>query len=458
MGARAQARARARRRRGGALAGAVALALAATACGGGDGGGGGGASLTISANAVAGGKNAEEAAWIEDWVIPAFEEHMRERGTEVEVSFESSGVDDEQYKTRLALDLQAGTGPDIMTLDGIWVGEFAQAGYIEPLDNADWDGWEQIPEAVRALATYDGDLYGIPWGTDGRVLFYNKTLFAEVGLPADWQPTGWDDILDAARALAGLDGVTPIQLNAGTAMGEATTMQGVLPLLAGTGAEVHDGSGWTGADDGLADVLGLYEEVYGGGLGDPVLQQETQGRDKSFARFAEGGVGILVESDYFWRSVLSPDGTAPMADRDEAVGWARIPAQRPGGGVDGQDFVSTSGGSVRVVNPHGDDPGLATELLEFMNSAEAITAAVDGTPRITARDDVNARVLADDPMLTFVAEEVLPITTYRPPLAAYPQVSVLLQEATAAVASGESTAREAADAYAEAVAEIDGGD
>ncbi|WP_052851976.1 extracellular solute-binding protein [Streptomyces avicenniae] len=445
-----------------ALAGTVALGAALTACGGGsDEEGDGGARLTISANAVAGGKNTEEAAWIEEWVIPAFEEAQAAAGTPVDVSFEPSGVDDEQYKTRLALDLQAGSGPDIMTLDGIWVGEFAQAGYVEPLPAAtqEWDGWAQIPEAVQQLATYEGERYGIPWGTDGRVLFYNRTLFAEAGLPADWQPTSWDDILTAAEALAGLDDVIPVQLNAGTAMGEATSMQGLLPLLAGTGEEIHDGSAWTGASDGLVEALELYEDVYGGGLGDPVLQQEAQGRDRSFARFAEGGVGILVEGDYFWRSVLNPEGgTAPMADRDEAVGWARIPAVRPGAGVGGQDFVSMSGGSVRVVNPAGDNAELAYELMEFMNSAEAITAAVGDNARITARDDVNATVLAGDPLLSYIADEVLPLTTFRPPLAAYPQVSVLLQEATAAVAAGDDTPREAADAYAEGLAEVTGGD
>ncbi|MDT0342923.1 extracellular solute-binding protein [Streptomyces litchfieldiae] len=446
-------------RRATALAGAVGTGLVLAACGGsGSDGDGGAIELTISANAATGGKNTEEAEWIEEWVIPAFEAEQRDRGVEVDVSFEPSGVDDEQFKTRLALDLQAGAGPDILTLDGIWVGEFAQAGYIEPLPDTDWDGWSQIPEAVQQLAAFEDQLYGIPWGTDGRVLFYNKELFAEAGLPADWQPTSWAEITEAAEALAGLDGVTPIQLNAGTAMGEATTMQGLLPLLAGAGEEIHDGEEWTGASAGLTEALAFYEEIYGGGLGDPVLQEEAQGRDKSFERFAAGEIGILVEGDYFWRSVINPDGgTAPMDNRDEAVGWALIPAAEPGAGVGGQDFVSMSGGSVRVVNPASDHADVAYELLTFMNSAEAITAAVEGDARITARTDVNDQVLAGDPLLSFIAEEVLPLTTFRPPLAEYPQVSVLLQEATAAVAAGDSSPEEAAADYAEGLGEVAGG-
>ncbi len=446
-------------RRSRVLAGAVGAGIVLTACGGSDSGGdGGGVELVISANAAAGGKNTEEAEWIENWVIPEFEAAQSERGVDVDVSFEPSGVDDEQFKTRLALDLQAGSGPDIMTLDGIWVGEFAQAGYIEPMPDTDWEGWDQIPDAVQQLASFDGEVYGIPWGTDGRVIFYNKELFAEAGLDEEWQPTSWADILDAAEALAELDGVTPVQLNAGTAMGEATTMQGVLPLLAGTGEEIHDGQDWAGATAGLEEVLGLYEDIYGAELGDPVLQQEAQGRDKSFERFAAGEVGMLVEGDYFWRSVVNPEGgTAPMENRDEAVGWALIPAVEPGAGVNGQDYVSTSGGSVRVANPAGDNAELAQELLTFMNSAEAITAAAEGDTRITARTDVNDQVLSGDPMLGFIADEVLPITTFRPPLAEYPQVSVLLQEATGSVSSGDSSPAEAAATYEEGVGEVAGG-
>jgi multiple sugar transport system substrate-binding protein len=448
-----------------ALAGVGAVTLGLAACGGSGDGDGGAVELTIALNAISGGKNAEEADWVEGWVIPRFEEQQRKAGVEVDVSFEASGVDDEQYKSRLALDLQSGSGPDIFSLDGIWLGEFAEAGYIAPLSetspaSADWEGWEHIPEAVQQLSAFDGELYGIPAGTDARVLFYNKELFREAGLPEDWQPTSWAEILDAAEALGGLDGVTPIQLNAGTAMGEATTMQGLLPFLAGAGEEVYADGAWTGATAGMEQTLGLYEDIYGGddSLGDPDLQRETQGRDKSFEQFAAGEIGILAEGDYFWRDVIGPDAdVAPMADRDETVGYAMIPAVQPGQGVRGQDFASMSGGGVRVLNPASDNADLAYELLEFMHSPEAFEASMPSGPRITARTDVNEEVLADDPFLAYLAEEVLPLTSYRPALAVYPQVSVLLQEATAAVVGGDSAA-DAAAAYQEDLEELIGDD
>ncbi|ACQ80797.1 extracellular solute-binding protein family 1 [Beutenbergia cavernae DSM 12333] len=463
----------ARRRVAVAFASLAAVSLAA-ACSGGGGGGGeetsgegsdGPVTLTITANAISGGKNAAEADWIRDWVIPEFEAAMEAEGRDVTVEFLEEGVDDEDYKTKIALDLQSGEGADIIGIDGIWVGEFAEAGYIQPLSDVggsavdEWEGWDQMSESVQNAMSFEGDRYGVPQGADGRVLYYNKDLFAEAGLPEDWSPTSWDEVLDAARSLAEIDGVVPIQLNAGTAMGEATTMQGLLPLLAGTGTEVYSDGMWNGDTQGLRDVLTAYRTIYvDEGLGDPILQQEAAGRDNSFAQFAAGEIGILLEGDYFWRSVINPEegvGTAPMENRDDVVGYTLIPAQEPGAGVEGRDFVSMGGGTGRVLNPNSENAELSWELLAFMNSAEAFQARVEGTVSITPRDDVNAEVLASDPMLTFVSENVLPINSYRPGLAAYPQVSVALQEATAAVVSGTSP-EDAAAAYEEALIGIVG--
>ncbi len=454
----------------GAIAGTAVLALGLAACSGDDGDAGDGdtrsgdaVTLTLVLNAIAGGKNAAEADWVENWVIPEFEAAMAEEGQEVEVVFEAQGVDDEDYKTKIALDLQSGGGADIIGMDGIWVGEFAEAGYIEPLEAvggpavAEWEGWEQIPEAVQNALAFEGERYGVPQGADGRVLFYNKELFAEAGLPAEWEPTSWEDILDAGRALKQIEGVIPIQLNAGTPMGEATTMQGVLPMLVGTGAEVWSDGMWIGGSEELGEVLELYRTIYvDEELGDPILQQEAAGRDTSFSLFAQGEVGILLEGDYFWRAVVHPEvGTAPMENRDEVVGYTRIPAQEPGAGINGQDYVSMSGGTGRVLNPNSENPELAWELLAFMNSAEAFEARAEGTINITPREDVNATLLEGEEMLTYVSEEVLPITAYRPGLAAYPEVSLALQEATAAVVAGTSVEDALAD-YGQSVAGIVG--
>ncbi|HEX6472988.1 MAG TPA: extracellular solute-binding protein [Streptosporangiaceae bacterium] len=435
-----------------ALIAASGLVLAG--CSGAASGGGGTTTLRISANSIKGGKNTAKAQWITDYVIPKFEQLEKSKGTKVDVKFEGTGVDDGPFKQKTALDLKTGVAADLIEIDGIWVGEFAQAGYIKPLDQTvgaragQWDGWSQIPPPVQAIMSFNGQRYGLPTGTDGRVLFYNKKLFAQAGLPTDWQPKSWDDVLAAGRKLKAIKGVTPIQLNAGTAMTEATTMQGVLPLLVGTGQEIYANGRWQGDTPQLRDVLGLYKTIYSTGLGDPKLQQSAQGRDESFARFARNKVGMLLESDYFWREVVGPTAdVAPMKDRDQTVGYTLIPAMKPGGGIRGQDAVSMSGGVGWVLNPRTKNAALAWDLLTFMQSHDAVKEEVRRTAvGISPRNDVNAETLAGDPLLNFIATKVLPITAVRPGLAAYPQVSTALQKATGDVVAGASV-DQAAKAY-----------
>lgn len=414
-------------------------------------------SLTVASNSISGGKNAADADWYANYVIPKFTEMEKAKGVNVTLKFQPSGVDDEQYKAKMALDLKSKSGADVIALDGIWVGEFAEAGYIKPLKDVvgpsvdQWDGWAQIPKAVQANASYNNQTYGVPAGTDGRVLYFNKKLFQQAGLPADWQPKSWQEIIDAGTKLKSISGVTPIQINAGTAMGEATTTQGALPLLVGTGAQIYQDNKWQGNTPNMQAVLGFYKTLVDQGLEDKNLQLSAKGRDESFSAFAQNKIGILLEGDYFWRSVINPDkGSAPMANRNSDVGWALIPAKTPGAGIKGQDFVSMSGGGGTFINPNTKFPQQAWDLVQFMSSPDAIKASLNGAARITARQDVNAEVLSKDPLLNFVSTKVLPITAYRPGLAVYPQVSQAIQQATADIVSGKSVA-DAGSAYQSAV-------
>ena len=429
--------------------------------------------LTIGANAVVGGKNDLEASWVTNYIIPNFEKQMAAAGDPVDVRFQGTGVADEAYKTQLALDLKTGGGADVVDIDDIWVGEFAQAGYIKPLTTVvgssvnSWDGWNVIPKAVKSDMAFEGKQYGVPTGPDGRVIYYNKDLFQQAGLPAKWQPKSWADILATARKLkAKLPSVTPLQWNAGTAMGEATTAQGFLPLLAGTGKQIYDTpqKKWLGNTKNIRDVLRFYQQVYRSKpqLGDPDLQLRADGRDRSFQEFSKGQIAMLGEGDYLWRSVINPTvGIDPMSTRDTAIGWALIPAERPHSGVQGpafkkpQSYVSLSGGGGRVINPHTAHPKEAWQLLAFMNSKDAWMKYVSTQPRITPRSDVNKETLYKDPLLGFVARNVLPITTYRPGFAVYPQVSVLLQLASQQVVAGESV-QKAAQNYQKALVKLVG--
>lgn len=423
--------------------------------------------LSIESNSIVGGKNSSGAEWITQYVIPRFTAAEQAKGVNVHVNFQGDGSDDNSFRQKVILNLRTGGGSDILEIDGTDVGDFASGNLIQPLETTvgsstvdSWAGWKDIPQAVQQLDTYNGQRYGIPIGTDGRVLFFNKKLFAQAGLPANWQPASWADIISAAQALKKLPGVTPIQLDGGTAMGETTTMNGFLPMLAGAGTLIYSNGKWQGNTKAVRQALGLYQQIYSTGLGDPTLQQEAKGRDQSFAEFTQNKIGILAESDYFWRSVISPTvGNDKMPDRNSAVGWAMIPAVNAGAGVGGQNFVSMSGGAVRVINPHTKYPQQAWDLLTFMASAPAVIAYeqtyLKGSTQVMAQADVNSQLLSGDPLLSYISTKVLPYTHYRPSDGNYPKVSQLIAQATEDVISGKS-ANDAAAAYAQALAGIVG--
>lgn len=413
-----------------------------------------------------GGVSGAELEWLTNSVKPAFEEMMAAEGTPVTVELlDSSNVSGEDQKQQYVLDLSVGEGSDLMTFDGFWLPEFVDGGLLQPVtelvgeEALTWEGWEQIPDGIKNILGYNGNIYGIPRGTDVRVIWYNRDILEQAGLSRDWQPTSWAELLDAARAIKeNVADVTPLQLNAGTAMGEASTLQGYMMALLGAGHHIYDfeQNKWIVRSQAILDTLNLYQTIYiTEELGDDRWQLVENGRDLSFEAFANGQVGMLVEGDFLWRSVLVEGGTFPMENRDERVGFALMPAQEVGAGFNGQDFVTISGGTGFVVNPNTEHPQEAWKLLTFMFSKEQVDALQVLQPRIRARLDVSVQ---NDETMSALVTSALPLTTIRPQLPAYNQVSEQARLMTERVVSGEMTPEDAMDAYATAVTEIVGAD
>jgi multiple sugar transport system substrate-binding protein len=213
-----------------------------------------------------------------------------------------------------------------------------------------------------------------------------------------------------------------------------------------------DQNKWIVSSPAILDALNFYKTVYvDEKLGDARMQLAADGRDQSFAAFAEGKIAMLVEGDFFWRSAILNQIDADT--RNAEVSWAKMPAETPGMGYKGQDFVTISGGTGWVINPNTDHPAEAWALLAFMSSQDAQLEFEQINPRINFRDDVP---VANDPVMSAMADALLPVTTVRPLLPDYPKVSAEAQLMTERVVSGEMSPEEAMQAYDEAVTEIVG--
>jgi len=413
--------------------------------------------LDITCRCVIGGVNSATAEWIEQSVIPAFEA----ANPDITVTLNQFGGEDAQLTQQLALDFSTGAGPDISGFDGFLIPSFAEGGLLKSLDELigepyeTWEGWDHISPGIRSILSYQGETYGVGLGTDVRMIHVREDLLEKAGIPADWQPTSWSDVLEAARTLKDSGVEFPLQLNAGVAMGEATTMQGYWMALLGTGEGVTDESGkYIVASQGILDTLNLYKTIYvDEDLGDQRAQLLADGRNRTFANFRDGKTAMLVEGDWFYRSVTAPGAEFEVADRDTVMSWKEMPAQEPGAGIHGQDFVSISGGTGYVINPNTDSPQEAWKFLAYMMSQEQMTAFQDYQPGIRSRDDVP---IPDSAFLTETSQTLLPLTTARPNDANYNSVSQEIQRMTEAVVSGELSPEEAMAQYKASVIGIVG--
>jgi multiple sugar transport system substrate-binding protein len=259
-------------------------------------------------------------------------------------------------------------------------------------------------------------------------------------------------VLDAARAVKKVKPDSfPLQINAGTAMGEATTLQGWYMVILGTGVNVYnfETGKYVVKGQPILDALNLYKKIYiDEKLGDARLQLLKDGRDRSFLAFRDGQIAMLVEGDFMWRTVLA-SGSTKLENRAELVGWAKMPAMAPGKGIRKQDYVTASGGNGYVLNPNTKNPADAWALASFMFSKASLDYIQTFEPRIRSRDDVP---VPNEPVMTALGKELLPLTTIRPADANYSKVvSPEIQKMTERVVSGEMTPQQAMEAYAAAV-------
>lgn len=416
--------------------------------------------LTVMCRCMEGSVNSNLFIWLRTYVVPTFEERMAEEGVQVTVTLREFDGSDEDLREAYAGELSNQGGADVMAFDGFWIPEFFANGLVKPLAEIAgpevhaWSGWEQIADPIESLMMYQGQRFGIPNGTDVRVIFYRTDLFERAGIPVPWQPHSWDDILIAARQLKTAGVPVPVQLNAGMSMGEATTMQGYFMALLGAGEHMYDFEvqKWIVSSPAILNTLNFYKTLYvDEALGDATMQLAEDGREQSFVAFGDGEIGMLMEGDFFWRSVLFNE--MGVEDRRAFVAWTPMPAMTPGAGYRGQDYVTISGGGGWILNPNTAHPEIAWQLITHMAEVDAVRAFQLAQPRISFRNDVPT---AGDTTMTDMADAVRELSTVRPQLPEYPALSVEVQRMTERVVSGEMTPEEAMAAYAEAVVALVG--
>jgi multiple sugar transport system substrate-binding protein len=124
----------------------------------------------------------------------------RHEGLDIEVRYIE--IPSNQTRDAMLQALANGTAIDLVSLDQIWLGEFAQKGLLTDLTNYTnkWGRFSDWYQANWDGGAYNGRVYGIWAWTDIRGLWYWKDLLGKAGIDPNSMRT-WDGYIAAAKKL-----------------------------------------------------------------------------------------------------------------------------------------------------------------------------------------------------------------------------------------------------------------
>jgi multiple sugar transport system substrate-binding protein len=234
------------------------------------------------------------------------------------------------------------TGTDLMSMDPVFVAEFAQAGFLDPVPAADADTFTRnaVKPSVEA-STWKGQLIAAPMWANTQLLWYRKSVAKAAGLDMN-QPVTWSQLIEAAKSQNKTIGV------------QAKRYEGYMvwinALVAGAGGQIIQNPGASGDQlkFGLDSPSGqaaaaVIQKVAQQGVAGPAMGSldETAALDLFSSQATSG---FLVNWPYVWAAL--PGNKVPFIDD---VGWARYPqtvqgqpSRPPFGGIElGVNAVST---------------------------------------------------------------------------------------------------------------------
>ena len=133
------------------------------------------------------------------------------------------------YWDKINVAVSSRTAPDLglSTIDD--VESRAEAGVlynISELIEADTSGQaidvNEFRDSQKMFATYNGDLYAMPFTATTRVLYYNLDMFSAAGLTEADVPTTWDELASVAKQLDIVEDGEIVQLGFDPTYGNAT--------------------------------------------------------------------------------------------------------------------------------------------------------------------------------------------------------------------------------------------
>lgn len=135
-------------------------------------------------------------------LIPSALNELRTRHPNLNVQINYTVYEYNDARTQMLKSIAKGTPIDIISLDQIWLGEFANKSYILDLTNRTdrWAGLSDWYQANLDGNLYNSKVYGIWAWTDIRSIWYWKDLLNQAGVDPNSLKT-WDGYIQSAKKL-----------------------------------------------------------------------------------------------------------------------------------------------------------------------------------------------------------------------------------------------------------------
>ncbi len=343
---------------------------------------------------------------------------FNEQSEDVEVTLEQIPPGEVTDSAKLITAVRGGTGPDCYYLDRFIVAERAANGLLQDLtqlleDNDVDPALSDYLDFAAAEASYDGKPFALPFDTDVRALYYNKTLLTEAGVdlePFDEAngPMTWDALQEAANAA-----------NKDNSSGDNFDQMGYVPYFNQAWHYTYGFSwGATFFDKEKCEVTPNTPEMveamqwvydYCADLGPDKVQAFIQAAMKPGAPpqespWTQNRLATMVTGDW---QIASNMNYAP--DMDYGITWLPVPNE-------GDESQTWAGGWSLVIPQGAKQPEAAAKFL--------IYACGEPGQRIYTEDTAHLptfAALTEDKSLynerhLFFAEKLLPTAHNRPPL------------------------------------------
>src|ERR671923_326386 len=132
---------------------------------------------------------------------PALDE-LNRRHPDMNIQIEYADFPYRDTRNRILDNLSNGVSVDIVSVDQIWLGEFAGKGLLTNLTD-EFEEWGRISDLYEAIidgCVYNNTIYGLWLWTDIRGMWYWKDMLQEAGVDPESLKT-WDGYISAAVRL-----------------------------------------------------------------------------------------------------------------------------------------------------------------------------------------------------------------------------------------------------------------